>query len=61
MRQVKLGTNGPKVGAIGLGCMSFGGIYGATDMDESHATLKKALDLGVNHLDVANIYGAGRV
>lgn len=59
MRQVSLGRNGPKVGAIGLGCMSFGGIYGGTDMAESHATLKMALDLGVNHLDVANIYGAG--
>jgi len=59
MRQVKLGADGPSVGAIGLGCMSFGGMYGATDMNESHATLKKALDLGVNHLDVANIYGAG--
>ena len=59
MRQVKLGADGPQVGAIGLGCMSFGGMYGATNINESHATLKKALDLGVNHLDVANIYGAG--
>lgn len=47
------------VGAVGLGCMSFGGIYGATDIAESHATLDKALDLGVTHLDVANIYGGG--
>ena len=47
------------VGAVGLGCMSFGGIYGSTTREDSHATLRKALDLGVNHLDVANIYGAG--
>ena len=59
MRQVRLGQNGPLVGAVGLGCMSFGGVYGATTVEDSHATLKRALDLGVNHLDVANIYGAG--
>lgn len=59
MRQTELGRGGPQVGAVGLGCMSFGGIYGGTDRAESHATLKKALDLGVNHLDVANIYGQG--
>jgi aryl-alcohol dehydrogenase-like predicted oxidoreductase len=55
----KLGKNGPEVGAVGLGCMSFGGIYGATDMAESHRTLARALDLGVDHLDTANIYGEG--
>mgnify|MGYP001797791617 CR=1 FL=1 len=59
MRQVKLGQNGPQVGAVGLGAMSFGGIYGATDEAQSHATLTKALDLGVNHIDTANIYGMG--
>ncbi|TDH37692.1 aldo/keto reductase [Pseudohoeflea suaedae] len=59
MRKVRLGENGPLVGAVGLGCMSFGGIYGSTTREDSHATLKTALDLGVNHLDVANIYGAG--
>lgn len=47
------------VAAVGLGCMSFGGMYGRTDRRESHATLARALDLGIDHLDVANIYGEG--
>lgn len=50
---------GNKVFPIGLGCMSFGGIYGRTDDDTSFACLEAALDLGVNHWDVAEIYGAG--
>ena len=59
MEQRKLGKNGPDVGALALGCMSFAGFYGQTDKTESFATLKKALDLGVTHLDTAIIYGAG--
>ena len=55
----RLSSKGPEVGALGLGCMSFGGMYGPTDKAESFATLKKALDLGVTHLDTAIIYGAG--
>ncbi len=50
---------GAEVGAIGLGCMSFGGIYGATDEAESFACMQAALDLGVTHWDVAEIYGGG--
>lgn len=59
MEQRKLGSNGPEVGALALGCMSFAGFYGKTNRDESFATLKKALDLGVTHLDTAIIYGGG--
>ncbi|MEM0899305.1 MAG: aldo/keto reductase [Pseudomonadota bacterium] len=59
MKQVQLGQSGPLVNRVGLGCMSFGGIYGATDTEESHRTLHRALELGVTHLDVANIYGMG--
>ena len=59
MEQRKLGTNGPEVGAMALGCMSFAGFYGATDKAESFATLKRALDLGVTHLDTALLYGMG--
>ncbi len=50
---------GHQVGAIGLGCMSFGGVYGATDEAESFACLQAALDLGVTHWDVAEVYGDG--
>lgn len=59
MQQRELGKDGPKIGAIGLGCMSFAGFYGPTDEAEAHATLAKALDLGVTHLDTARIYGLG--
>ncbi len=59
MQQRTLGKNGKSVGAVGLGCMSFAGVYGPTDMAEAHATLAKALDLGVTHLDTALIYGNG--
>lgn len=44
---------------IGLGCMSFGGMYGPTIEAESEATLARALDLGITHWDTANIYGEG--
>ena len=60
MQQRKLGADGPLVGAIALGCMSFGGAYGETDEAESHRTLARALELGVTYLDTANIYGTGR-
>lgn len=50
---------GHSVGPVGLGCMSFGGIYGATDEAESFACMQEALDLGVTHWDVAEIYGDG--
>ena len=59
MQTRKLGMDGPEVGAIGLGCWSFAGAYGPTDAAESHRTLARALDLGINHLDTANVYGNG--
>jgi len=59
MQQRRLGKDGPQVGAIGLGCMSFAGAYGNTDEAEAHRTLAAALDLGVTHLDTALIYGGG--
>lgn len=59
MESRRLGADGPRVAAIGLGCMSFGGFYGRTDEAESHRTLAKAVELGVDHLDTAYIYGGG--
>jgi aryl-alcohol dehydrogenase-like predicted oxidoreductase len=59
MYKRKLGAEGPLVGAIGLGCMSFGAAYGPTNEAESHRTLERALELGIDHLDIADIYGDG--
>jgi aryl-alcohol dehydrogenase-like predicted oxidoreductase len=60
MKQRKLGANGPSVGAVGLGCMSFAGFYGPTDVETSHDTLDAARDLGVDFLDTAELYGMGQ-
>jgi aryl-alcohol dehydrogenase-like predicted oxidoreductase len=59
MKKRQLGAGGPMVSEIGLGCWSFAGAYGPTDEAESHATLKTALDLGIDFLDTANVYGMG--
>lgn len=57
MEKRKLGKG--EVGAIGLGAMSFAGVYGATTEEVSHATLGAMLDLGMDHVDTSNIYGMG--
>jgi aryl-alcohol dehydrogenase-like predicted oxidoreductase len=59
MRQRKIGSNGPAVGAIGLGCMGMSFAYGERDDAESARTLLRALDLGVTHFDTADMYGFG--
>ena len=47
------------VSAQGLGCMGMSGVYGRADWDQSVATIRRALDLGVTLIDTADIYGHG--
>src|ERR1035441_2628905 len=59
MEQRKLGRNGPEVSSLGLGCMGMSEFYGASDERQSIATIHRALELGVNFLDTADMYGVG--
>ncbi|SEN79187.1 Predicted oxidoreductase [Pseudorhodobacter antarcticus] len=59
MQQRELGRGGPLVSAIGLGCLSFGGIFGTTDRAASLGALDAAWEAGITFYDTANIYGAG--
>jgi aryl-alcohol dehydrogenase-like predicted oxidoreductase len=55
----KLGTGGLSVSAVGLGCMSLSGVYGAADDAASEDLIRHAVDLGVDHLDSSDMYGWG--
>jgi aryl-alcohol dehydrogenase-like predicted oxidoreductase len=59
MERRRMGHNGPEVSAIGLGCMGMSFAYGPRDDVESTRALHRALDLGINHLDTADMYGWG--
>ncbi|MET7323954.1 aldo/keto reductase [Streptomyces sp. NPDC005549] len=59
MPTARLGTDGPEVGAQGLGCMGMSFGYGPSDAEASRATLERALELGVTLYDTADAYGAG--
>lgn len=60
MKYRRLGFTKEEVSAVGLGCMGMSYAYGPTDETESIATLNRALDLGINFWDTADMYGNGK-
>src|SRR3546814_11026858 len=54
-----LGRQGPTVSAIGLGCMGMSDFYGPSEESTNFAVLDHALDIGINFLDTADMYGVG--
>ena len=59
MQQRKFGNTDLMVSVIGLGCYGMSGVYGPADDAESIATIRRALDLGINFLDTSASYGQG--
>lgn len=59
MKYRNLGTTGEQLSATGLGCMGMSFAYGPSDENESIATLNRALEMGINFWDTADMYGAG--
>jgi aryl-alcohol dehydrogenase-like predicted oxidoreductase len=57
METRQIGRNGPTASALGLGCMGMSEFYGVREDRESIATIHRALDLGLNFLDTADMYG----
>jgi aryl-alcohol dehydrogenase-like predicted oxidoreductase len=57
MRSRRLGRDGPRVSAIGIGCMGMSQSYGVPDESESLATIDRALELGLTFFDTADVYG----
>lgn len=59
MKFRKLGNTGVNLSAVGLGCMGMSFAYGPINDEESVKTLNRALELGINFWDTADMYGAG--
>lgn len=59
MQTRQLGNTPLQASSLGLGCMGMSEFYGATDEKESIATLHRAIDLGINFFDTADMYGHG--
>ena len=60
MKVRQLGTHGPQVSALGLGCMGMTPIYATPDPDEAIATIHAAVDAGVTMIDTADMYAGGK-
>ena len=59
MKHRQLGSTGPQVSALGLGCMGMSGMYGPSERSETIATIHAALDAGITLLDTGDFYGMG--
>ena len=59
MRYHQLGTTGPTVSTLGLGCMGMSGMYGSSDRAESIDTVEAARNAGITLLDTGDFYGMG--